>query len=102
MTVELRGGKPGRELGKLLMNLQAACFEAHEKALSAFLAGDIELAEKVRSMRDRIEKEFVGIEGLAQEQSPEAVPQILAVVSAMRQIYEHSVDISDLAIPKKP
>lgn len=102
ITVELKGVKPEKELGKLLMSLQAACFDAHEKALNAFLAGDIELAEKVRGMRDRIEKEFTCIEELAQAQLPEAMPQILAVTSAMRQIYEHSVDISDLAIPKKP
>jgi phosphate uptake regulator len=101
-TVELKGVKPGTNLGKLFMNFQAVCFEAHEKALNAFLSGDMDLAEKVRSMQDRVEKEFANIEGLAQAQSLDVVPQILAVASFLRQIYEHSVDISDLAIPKRP
>jgi phosphate uptake regulator len=101
-TVELEGRKPGRNLGKLFMNLHAVCFEAHEKALNAFLLGDMHLAERVRSMRDKVEKDFADIEELAQSQSLHVVPQILAVASFLRQIFEHSVDISDLAIPKKP
>jgi phosphate uptake regulator len=102
VTVELKGVKPDKELGKLFTNFQTVCFDAHEKAVNAFLEGNIDLAEKVRDMHDKVEKEFAGIEELAQEQSPEVVPQILAVASAMRQIYEHSVDMSDLAVPRKP
>jgi phosphate uptake regulator len=101
-TVELEGLKLSRNLGKLFMSLQAICFEAHEEALNAFLSGNINLAEKVRSTRDKVEKEFADIEELAQAQSLDVVPQILAVASFLRQIYEHSVDISDLAVPKKP
>lgn len=101
-TVELTGAKPDKDLGKLFTSFQSICFDAHDKALNAFLAGDIELAEKVRSMRAKIEKEFASIEGLAQSQSLDFVPQVLAIASFLRQIYEHSVDISDLAVPKKP
>jgi phosphate uptake regulator len=101
-TVELGGLNLSRSLGKLFMGLQAVCFEAHGEALNAFLSGNINLAEKVRSTRDRVEKEFANIEELAQAQSLDVVPQILAVASFLRQIYEHSVDISDLAVPKKP
>jgi hypothetical protein len=48
-----------------------------------------------------MEKEFERIEELAQSRSLDFVPQILAVASFLRQIYEHSVDISDLAVSKK-
>ena len=99
-TVELKGAKPDKELGKLFTDFQAVCFEAHEKALTAFLAADIDLAEKVRDMRKIIEKEFTCIEGLAQAQSIDVVPHILAIASFLRQMYEHSVDISDLAVPR--
>jgi hypothetical protein len=44
---------------------------------------------------------FANIEKIAREQSLDVVPQILAVASFLRQIYEHSVDIADLVIPKK-
>lgn len=101
-TVELDGLKLSRNLGKLFMGLQTVCFEAHEEALNAFLSGDMNLAERVRSMRDEVEKEFANIEEMAQSQSLDVVPQILAVASFLRQIYEHSVDISDLVVPKKP
>lgn len=57
-TVELKGAKPDKELGKLFTDFQAVCFEAHEKALTAFLTADIDLAEKVRDMRKIVEKEF--------------------------------------------
>jgi phosphate uptake regulator len=99
-TVELKGAKPDKELGKLFTDFQAVCFEAHEKALTAFLAADIDLAEKVRDMRKIVEKEFACIEGLAQAQSIDVVPRILAIASFLRQMYEHSVDISDLAVPR--
>jgi len=99
-TVELKGAKPDKELGKLFTDFQEVCFEAHEKALTAFLTADIDLAEKVRDMRKIVEKEFACIEGLAQAQSIDVVPRILAIASFLRQMYEHSVDISDLAVPR--
>jgi phosphate uptake regulator len=101
-TVELDGLKLSRDLGKLFMGLQTVCFTAHEEALNAFLSGNINMAEKVRSTRDKVDKEFANIEELAQAEALDVVPQILAVASFLRQIYEHSVDISDLAVPKKP
>ena len=51
-------------------------------------------------MRKIVEKEFACIEGLAQSQSIDVVPRILAIASFLRQMYEHSVDISDLAVPR--
>jgi phosphate uptake regulator len=70
--------------------------------LTAFLTGSIDLAEKVRGMRDKIEKEYAKIEEVAREQSLDIVTQTLSTISFLRQIYEHSVDIADLAVPKKP
>jgi phosphate uptake regulator len=100
-TVELGGTKLDKQLGKLFTAFHMTCFEAHESALTAFLTGDVELAERVRAMRDRVDKESSGIEKVARAQSLDVVPQILAVASFLRQIYEHSVDVADLAVPKK-
>jgi phosphate uptake regulator len=100
-TVELKGTKLNQDLRKLFVNFHMVCFEAHENALTAFLTGDIGLAEKVRSMRDKIEKEFTDIEEVVRAQSLDVVPHILAVASFLRQIFEHSVDIADLALPKE-
>jgi phosphate uptake regulator len=101
-TVELDGEKFDEHLRKQFLALHVLCFEAHENALTAFLTGAIDLAEKVHGMRDRIEKEFAKIEEVARAQSLDIVAQILSAASFLRQIYEHSVDIADLAVPKKP
>jgi len=98
---ELKGAKLDEALKRLIIEFHALCFEAHENALKAFLAGDAGLAEDVRNMRDKIEKALAAIEKSAKAQSLEVMPHLLATVSTLHQIYEHSVDIADLAMPKR-
>jgi phosphate uptake regulator len=100
-TIELKGVNLEKELGRLFVSFQKICLEAHEKALTAFLAGDIDLAERVQAMRKRIEKDFMDFETMARAQPIDVMPQILAAASFLNQIYEHSVDLSDLAVPKE-
>lgn len=100
-TMELEGKKLGKDLCKLFLEFRTVCFEAHENALTAFLTGDMKLAEDVRDRRDKMEKMFSSIEEGARSQSLDVVPQILAAASFLRQIYEHSVDIADLVMPRK-
>lgn len=100
-TLELKGAPLRNELSELFSSFHTICFEAHETALVAFLTGDIVQAEKVRNTRDKIEKAYRDIEEGAKAQSPETLPQILAVASFIRQIHEHSVDIADLVVPRK-
>lgn len=99
-TVELKGTQVTNELKKAFADFHSFCFDAHENAIKAFFVGDIALAEDVRNMRGKIEDTFTHIEKLARAQSLDVVPQILAIASFLRQIYEHSVDISDLVMPK--
>jgi phosphate uptake regulator len=100
-AVELKGTKLSKELKKALVSLHSCCFEAHEKAVKAFIAGEIGVAEEVRDLRGTVETAFASIEKMAKEQSIDVVPHILAVTSLLKQIYEHSVDIADLVMPKK-
>jgi len=100
-TVELKGTKLGEDLKKSLVDFHMVCFEAHENALKAFFAGDTGLAENVRLIREKVEKMSASIEKIAKVQSLDALPHVLAVASILRQIYEHSVDIADLVMPKK-
>ena len=101
-TVELNGEKLDEDLRKQFLALHTICFEAQEEALAAFLTGAIDVAEKVRGMRDKVEREFAKLEEVARAQSLDIVAQILSAASFLRQIYGHSVDIADLAVPKKP
>jgi len=95
-TLELNGFKLSGELQKLLFDLQAVCCEAHELALKSFVNKDIALAENVRNMQGKIEGIYADIEKVAKNQSVEIMPQILAGLSFLRQIYGHSVDMADL------
>jgi phosphate uptake regulator len=100
-TIELSSAKLDENMRKQFLAFHAICYSAHEDALSAFLAGSVDLAEKVRGMRDKIEEEYSKIEEVARAQALELVAQILSAASFLRQIYEHAVDIADLAVPKK-
>jgi phosphate uptake regulator len=97
-TLTLNGIKLSGELRKLLLELQAACSEANEQALKSFLNKDISLAENVRNLREKIELTYSNIERVAKESSVDLMPQTLAAVAFLRQIYERSVDMADLVV----
>jgi phosphate uptake regulator len=97
-TMALDGMKLSDELRKPLFELQSACSEANEQAIKAFLNKDISLAENVRNLREKIELISTNIERVAKETSVDLMPQVLAAVSFLRQIYERSVDMADLVV----
>ncbi|MCW4028150.1 MAG: hypothetical protein NWE92_00675 [Candidatus Bathyarchaeota archaeon] len=96
-TIALNGTKLSEDLRKLLFELQAVCCEANEQALKAFLTKDIGIAENVRNLHRKIDSTYCNIEQAAKE-SVDLMPQILAAVSFLRQIYERSVDMADLVV----
>ncbi|MGB9959306.1 MAG: PhoU domain-containing protein [Candidatus Bathyarchaeales archaeon] len=100
-AVALKGAKLADDLKKTLVDFHAACFEAHENALNAFLTGDVTLAVTVGAMREKITKIFDILEKNAKAQSQDLIPHILAAAASLMQIYEHSVDLADLVMPKK-
>ncbi len=95
-TLELDGFKPSGELQKLLGDLQTVCLEANEQALKSFVNKDMALAENVRNMQVRIRDIYANIEKVAKNQPVDVMPQLLAAISFVRQIYEHSLDMADL------
>ena len=97
-TIALDGVKFSGEMQKLLVDLQAVCFEAHEQSLKSFVTKDIALAENVRNLRGKIDATYTKIETVAKDTSVDLMTQILATVSLLRQIYEHSVDLADLVV----
>jgi len=100
-VVEMANSRLAEDLRKLFLDLHAVCFGAHEKALSAFFSGDVEEAQNVKKLHEKIESISTGIEKVDKGLSIEVLPQILSVSAILRQIYEHSVDIADLAMPKE-
>ena len=63
-----------------------------------FLGKDIETAENVRNMRSKIDDNCDRISAAAKDSSVDLMPQVLAAVSFLRQIYERSVDMADLVV----
>lgn len=100
-TVDLKGEKLGEDLKEVFMKFHTSCFGAHDNALNAFFTGDVGLAEEVKNTREKVEKVFAEIEKVARSQSLDVVPQVLAVASILKQIYEHGVDIADLVMPSE-
>jgi len=100
-AVDMKGVKLSQELKKMFADFHAMCYEAHENALEAFLSGNVDMAESVRAESDKVNKSFAEIEKVAKAGSLSIVPDVLAVSSFLREIYNHSVDISDLVIPRK-
>jgi phosphate uptake regulator len=97
-TVTLNGIKLSDELRKLLFEIQSVCCEANEQALKAFLTKDISQAENVRNLRGKIEAANSNVERVAKAVSVDLMPQILAAMSFLKQIYERSVDMADLVV----
>jgi phosphate uptake regulator len=99
-TIELKGKKFSQQVAKIFLDFDSLVSKARENALKSFLMGDIALAEAVKDMRGKIDKTFEGVEHAIKAETVNLVACSLAAASALRQIYEHSVDIADLAMPK--
>ncbi|MDR0371971.1 MAG: phosphate uptake regulator PhoU [Nitrososphaerota archaeon] len=97
-TLSIEDTKLSGEVRKLLIELQFTCFEASEQAFKSFLNKDISIAENVRNMRTKIEANNIELENATKNSSVDLMPQILAVVSFLKQIYEGSVDMADLVV----
>ncbi len=98
---EWKGEELTSDLKKAFLNLHTMCYAGHENALQAFLNGDVALAEEVRSSQKKVEESYTGIEKAARAQALDLLPRILSVAGFLLQIFEHSVDMADLAVPKK-
>jgi len=97
-TLALNGIKLSDEVKKSLVELQLICCEANEHAFKAFLVKDISLAEQVRDLYGKVEASSVNVERVAKDLSVDLLPQLLAAVSFLKQIYERSVDMADLVV----
>jgi phosphate uptake regulator len=95
-TLELRDMRLSDALRKLMLELQAVCYDAHEQAVKSFVSKDVACAENVRQLHSKIEAFSDGIEAAAKDQSLEVLPLTLATTALLRQIYAHSVDLADL------
>ncbi len=98
-VIRLGGVKPTKDLSQLLLSFSRIAYESHENALTAFLSRDLSLAETIRAKRETATSTFHNIEAIVHAQPAKFAPYILAA-SAISRIYDHSVDIADLGMPR--
>jgi len=100
LAVKLENAEVAKELAQLMLKLHKVSFDAHENALRALFTRDIALAESVRNEHKNVSSLYGEIESVVQAQYVDMAPQILAAASSISRIFDHSLDIADLVMPK--
>jgi phosphate uptake regulator len=100
LTIKLGKTQIAKELTQLLMRLHRLAFESNENALKSLFSRDIVLAESVRSERKNALNLYAEVESCVQRYNTDVAPQVLAAASSLSRIYDHSLDIADLVMPK--
>jgi len=99
-VVKLKGVKLPKELLELVLRFHGLVYEAHEKALGAVFSRNVSVAESVRNERESVLSVFGEVEAAMGGLSVDVATHVLAVASLMSRIYDNSVDIADLVMPK--
>ena len=99
-VVKLKGVKLPKEVLQLVLRFQKLVYEAHENALRAVFSRNVSVAESVRAERKSVLSVFGEVEAAMGGLSVDVATHVLAVASLMSRIYDKSVDIADLVMPK--
>lgn len=99
-VVKLKGVKLPKELLQPVMRFHRLVYEAHENALRAVFSRSVSVAESVRNERENVLSVFGEVEAEVGGLSVDVATHVLAVASLMNRIYDNSVDIADLVMPK--
>ncbi|MBN1785094.1 MAG: hypothetical protein JW815_05100 [Candidatus Bathyarchaeota archaeon] len=101
-VIKLDGAKLADDISRLLLQLHNIAYASHENAISAVFSRDVSVAESVRSEKEKIDSLFHEIETTVRDLPPEMGRHLLVVASSIRLIYDNSLDIADLVMPKLP
>jgi len=99
-AIKLGGAKLAGELSQCMLKFHTVAYESHENAINAVFSRDVSMAESVRAEQENVAVTFRDIETIARAQTVEIAPYILAVASAISRIYDNSLDIADLVMPR--
>ncbi len=99
-TSQLKGLKIGEVSSEPLLRLHKIVYEAHQESVISFLSHNITMAESIREGRASFEETFKEAESAFNAQPADLAPYLLSAVSLIGRIYDHTIDISDLTMPK--
>jgi len=100
--ITLGGAKIAEKLSQLILKFHTVAYSSHENAINAVFSRDVSMAESVRAEMENVAAMFHEIETAVRDQSAEVGPHIFAVASSINRIYDNSLDIADLVMPKLP
>jgi len=93
--------KLGGGVSQGLLKVHNAVFNAHENALKALFSRDSGLAESIRNERGKVKGLIREVETLAKkEQDVNIIGIVVSALETLGRIYELSVDLADLVMPK--
>lgn len=101
-VINLADAKIPSDLSDLILQLHKTAYEAHENAISAVFYHDISIAESVRDKREKVDAVFHEIETSILDLPAEIGQHLLTIASSINRIYDNSLDIADLVMPKLP
>jgi len=99
-AIRLGGTKIPDKFSKLILQLHKVAYESHENAINAVFSHDVSVAESVRSEREKVKALFHEVETTILDLPAELGRHLLAVASSVSRIYDNSLDIADLVMPK--
>jgi len=97
----LKGAKLGKKISEALLKLHTAVLNMHDGALNALFNHDIAQAESIRNKRTDVKALIHEVETLAKnEQDVNTLGGIVSAADTLGRIYELSIDIADLVMPR--
>jgi len=99
-VIRFGGAKIAGDLSQLVLKLHTMAYESHENAINAVFSRDISTAESVRAQAEKVSAMFHEVETMCLDQPAEFGAHILSVASLITRIYDNSLDIADLVMPK--
>ena len=99
-AIGLEGAEIPQDIVDALKNLHESVNEAYQEAVTAFFSRSISIAESVRNKREKVEHMCEDAESACAKLPAEISQRLISVISLINRVYDHSVDISDLTIPR--
>lgn len=99
-SAQLGGLRVSEDFSEHLLRLHTLVYESHQESVISFLSRNVMMAESIREKREAFQEAYREVESAANSQPAEVAPHLLSVVSLTGRIYDHTIDISDLTMPK--
>jgi phosphate uptake regulator len=101
-AIKLEGVKMSKELSQQFINFHRIAYESHKDAVRALFARDLSLAESIKTRREKAINILHEVEAFVHSQPIKFSQYIIAAASSIERIYDYSVDIADLGMPRPP